>query len=185
MANANGQSILTNPLKSHDIKYSLDSGRIYHDGSDRETVWSEEITVKGAMWLRLNFQQLVLAANPRGGASSTLKITSLSDGSFQLLDSKSALQWRNTSAYFNGGSVRLELIAAPNGRMNQIVVDQIVVGEFDGVSVSQTICGSVDDRELSDDPRNGRTAPGGCTGWLFDDRNNCMMTAGHLSLIHI
>ena len=179
VANANGQSILTNPLKSHDIKYSLDSGRIYHDGSDRETVWSEEITVKGAMWLRLNFQQLVLAANPRGGASSTLKITSLSDGSFQLLDSKSALQWRNTSAYFNGGSVRLELIAAPNGRMNQIVVDQIVVGEFDGVSVSQTICGSVDDRELSDDPRNGRTAPGGCTGWLFDDRNNCMMTAGH------
>ena len=174
-----GQSPVTNPLEGHNEKYTLSSGKIYHEGDQHEVVWAEEVNVKGALWLRLNFKQIVLAGSPLGGPSSTLKITSLTDGSFQLLNAETALQWRNTSAYFNGGSLRLELIAAPNGRMNLISIDEVTVGDFASFNPAETICDSIDDRQLSDDPRAGRTAPGGCTGWLFNDRNNCMMTAGH------
>ena len=60
-----------------------------------------------------------------------------------------------------------------------VSVGAAIAGEPDQTDIAETICDDVDDRELSNDPRNGRTAPGGCTGWLFNDRNNCMMTAGH------
>ncbi|MEM9411245.1 MAG: trypsin-like peptidase domain-containing protein, partial [Planctomycetota bacterium] len=174
-----GQAILTNPLNSRKLKSNLSSGKIYHKGEESQLVWSEEISLENANWVRLQFKHLALAGDPQGGESSILKITSLEDGAFQTLNSKTAQQWRNTSAYFNGNAVRLELFAAANQRMNLIAVSEITAGIDEYVPFLETICDDIDDRQLSNDPRAGRTAPGGCTGWLFNDRSNCMLTAGH------
>ena len=170
---------VVNPLKSHDVKMPVTSNSIYHIGDRRETVWSETVVVDDAIWIRLKFDQLVLAGSPLGGASSTLKITSLQDGKFQLLNADTVQQWRNTSAYFNGNAVRLELIAEPNGRMNLVQIGSVVAGEPQGLDVNQTICDGNDDRQLSDDPRSARGEPIGCSCWQFNDRNNCFITAGH------
>ena len=168
-----------NTLVSEQVKTSIDSGRIFHNGEKSEVVWEEVVTVDDAKWMRLNFSQLALAGNPLGGPSSTLRITSMTDKAVQLLNAETATQWRNTSAYFNGNSVKLELLAAPNGRMNLIVIDDITSGLQVPPNVTETICDDVDDRVPSSDPRVGRTGPGGCTAWLFNDRANCMITAGH------
>ncbi len=167
------------PMPSHDVVFKLDSGSHFHIGNDRKIVWAETISFEGAHWLRLRFSHLVLAGNPLGGPSSTLRITSLQDGASQLLNDKSARQWRNTSAYFNGDTVKLELIACPNGRMNLVRLAAVTVGEANGGGPNSSICDSNDDRILSADPRVARTIPGGCTTWLFNDRNNCLLTAGH------
>ena len=177
---SNAQTVpLENTLVSEQVKTSIASGRIFHNGEKPEVVWEEFVTVDDAKWMRLNFSQLVLAGNPLGGPSSTLRITSMTDNAVQLLNAETATQWRNTSAYFNGNSVKLELLAAPNGRMNLVVIDDITSGQQVPPNVTETICDEVDDRIASSDPRVGRTAPGGCTAWLFDNRANCMITAGH------
>ena len=166
-------------LLSHVQKLDVESGILSHDGEEAKLIWEEIIEIDDAQWLRLKFDELDLGTNPLNGTSSTLRITSLQDGSFQLLNAKTAVEWRNTSAYFNGNAVRLELLAAPNGLTNSIKLAEATVGEPSRPDVTATICDDVDDRILFDDPRVGRTAPGGCTGWLFNNRNNCMLTAGH------
>ena len=179
-SNSNAQTVPPgNTLVSEQVKTSVTSGRIFHSGEKPEVVWEEIVTVDDAKWLRLNFSQLALAGNPLGGPSSTLRITSMTDNAVQLLNAETATQWRNTSAYFNGNSVKLELLAAPNGRMNLVVIGDITSGQQVPPNVTETICDGSDDRIASSDPRVGRTAPGGCTAWLFNDRANCMITAGH------
>lgn len=170
---------LVEELPRHDIPFALDSSPLFHVGEGEELIWSETIQVDGAYWLRLRFSHLMLAGSPLGGPSSTLRITSLEDGAYQILNSRTAREWRNTSAYFNGNAVRLELFACPNGRLNLVRVDQLTVGEASGPDGTGSICDDSDDRQLSEDPRVGRSIPGGCTLWLFDDRNNCLLTAGH------
>ena len=164
---------------SHEVELRADSDDIYNNGEKAEVVWEKTIKVRDAVWLRLYFDRLVLAHDVVGNTSSTLRITSLKDGAVQILDAESARQWSNSSAYFNGDGVKLELIAYPNGRLNRVSVDHADSGEIPSDEVARTICDVVDDRTLSDDVRVARTAPGGCTAWLFNDRQNCMLTAGH------
>lgn len=176
---ANSQTPSENELLSHAEQLDVKSGILHHQGETKEVIWEETIQIEDATWMRLKFKQLVLAGPPFGGESSTLRITSIQDGKFQLLNAKTALEWKNTSAYFNGNAVKIELMAAPNGRANLVIVEEATVGETSRPNVTATICDDNDDRILSNDPRVGRTAPGGCTGWLFNNRNNCMLTAGH------
>ena len=164
---------------SHEVELRADSDDIYNNGEKAEVVWEKTIKVRDAVWLRLYFDRLVLAHDVVGNTSSTLRITSLKDGAVQILDAESARQWSNSSAYFNGDGVKLELIAYPNGRLNRVSVDHADSGEIPSDEVARTICDVVDDRTLSDDVRVARTAPGGCTAWLFNNRQNCMLTAGH------
>ena len=164
---------------SHQERVEVDSKNIYHDGGRSQVVWEETIELPEAVWLRLYFDRLVLAHDVEGNTSSILRITSMEDGSVQTLDATAAKQWGNTSAYFNGKGVKLELIAHPNGRMNRVSVRQVDSGEVPPEEFARSICGAFDDRTLSSDPRVGRTLPGGCTAWLFNDRNNCFLTAGH------
>jgi hypothetical protein len=164
---------------SHEVQLDEDSGDIYHEGQRSEVVWEQTIKLREAVWLRLYFDRLVLAHDIVGNTSSTLRITSLKDGAVQILDARSARQWSNSSAYFNGNGVKLELIAYPNGRLNRLSVKYADSGEVPPLQIPRTICDEDDDRVLSADPRVGRTAPGGCTAWLFNDRQNCLLTAGH------
>ena len=164
---------------SHEVKLEVDSKDIYHEGKRSQVVWEETIRVRDAVWMRLYFDRLVLAHDVVGNTSSTLRITSLKDGAVQTLDATSAEQWSNSSAYFNGGGVKLELIAYPNGRLNRISVARADAGEVPPKQIARIICDTKDDRALSTDVRVGRTIPGGCTAWLFNDRENCLLTAGH------
>lgn len=166
-------------LESRNVESEITSGVIRNASDSSSVLWEQVVTVADAKWLRLSFDQLVLGENPLGGPSSLLRITSMEDGAVQILSAESARQWKNTSAYFNGDAVRLELFAAPNDRMNLVSVNQIVAGEQVNAIFPRSICDVQDDRILATDARIGRTAPGGCTAWLFDDRTNCMLTAGH------
>src|SRR5690606_15713401 len=84
---------------------------------------------------------------------------------------------RNTSAYFNGDAVLLEVLAFPNTGDSLVRMSEVTAGlppiEPD------SICGPTDDRALSEDPRAGRLMPVGCSGWLINDCSHCFLTAGH------
>lgn len=171
------QDTQTAPLASREVAIQVDSGPIVHRDGKAEVVFSTVVRVPDATWLRLNFDQAVLAGDPSRGTASHLIITSLLDGAYQYLDSNHVRQWRNSSAYFNGDAVKIELIAVPGLGTNRIIMSDVTAGIRD--EQMESICDSVDDRQLSSDPRAARAVPIGCTAWLFNDAAHCFMTAGH------
>ena len=87
-------------------------------------------------------------------------------------------QWQRSSAYFNGDTVEVEVLAYP-GTGARVVTRALDLGQVP--ADTETICGPADNRELSFDPRSARLLPIGCTGWIIDDCGNCFLTAGHCS----
>ncbi len=172
-------SAQSNPIPSHDVDVNFDSGILFNLGTEPEVVWNDVIEIENGQWLRLQFGDMDLGFDPMTGRGSVLRIVSMLDGAEQTLDTKSARQWANTSAYFNGDAVAIELLAYPNGMPNRVVVDVVVVGEIPNPDLITTICDGLDDRLPSDDVRAGRGLPAGCTSWLFNDKNHTMLTAGH------
>lgn len=127
------------------------------------------VEVPGATWLRLYFENVNL------GRDSYVKLTSLQDGAVQILDAKKMAEWGNSSAYFNGDRVKIEVVSSKGDRDISISVKEVDAGELEVSTYSQ--CGSVDDRIPSTDPAIGRIVPVGCTGWII--KNGKMVTAGH------
>ncbi len=149
------------------------------DGQNQiqEVIWSEVVRVEDAAWLRLEFDQVDLASATSNSRESYLRITSLLDGYEQYLDFEALQVWGNTTAYFNGNAVRVEIMASPNSNK----MDRVVIG---GVQASPSvnpasICFSTDDRVPSDDPRDARLMPIGCSAWLFSDHGSTFLTAAH------
>jgi V8-like Glu-specific endopeptidase len=126
--------------------------------------------------IRLYFDTAVLGA--AGSEPTVLRITSLYDGASQTLNARHLRQWQDTSAYFNGHRLRLEIIADADAAPSRVALSQAVVGTGPAPQ-PRTICGPEDDRVLSLDPRMGRIAPTICTAWLIDDAAHCFLTAGH------
>lgn len=159
----------------------IDSGPVENIGRSNDAVFAETIRVPDASWIRLKFDEVRLSGNEADGTGSFLVITSLLDGYFQILYASHVRQWQNTSAYFNGDAVRIELFATPRTGENRIVIRETIAGEpvFEEDANERSICGTVDDRVLSNDPRVGRAMPVTCTAWLFNDENKCLLTAGH------
>jgi len=142
-------------------------------------VWSTVVTVPAAAWVRLEYAGILLAGHRAPGRDgSYLRITSLRDGQFQTQHLVHVEEWRDTSAYFNGDSVLVELWACPGTGPNQLTIGAVLAGPALPAGTDD-ICGPTDDRVLSTDPRIGRLDPVGCTGWLIDDCNKCFLTAGH------
>jgi V8-like Glu-specific endopeptidase len=169
------------PLESRQVEFThLDSGWVANDGPRADVVAAFHVISLGADWMRLSFSELALAGDPALGNASTIKISSERDGYFQLLNPVSAAQWGNTSAYFNGDTLLVELIAHPGTGLNRVKVGNATVGETlePWSNIQKTICGT-DDRVLSNDPFNARLMPVGCTAWLLDDVCGCFGTAGH------
>lgn len=158
------------------VAYELDSGLIVTQGSARSVAASYTVQIDGAEWLRLYFDELELGGELLDGRGSVLRITSHLDGQVQELNAAHAAQWQNSTAYFNGSAVQVELIADP-GTRNHIRLRSADMGL--AYTPEETICGALDDRVLSSDPRAGRLLPIGCTGWLIDDCQRCALTAGH------
>ncbi len=167
------------PLASREFFDAVDSGRVRNDGpvgGGAALVFSTVVAAEDSDWLRLQFETVRLAGSREAGNASYLRITSLTDGAHQILDSVSVVQWQLTSAYFNGDAVQIDLYAHPGTGDNHVAL----TGGVASLAVStRSICGTTDDRVLSFDDRSARVLPIGCTGWTISDCNHCMLTAGH------
>ena len=148
------------------IEYSYDS--------DAVSSASTTVAYAGAPWIQLDLTSTELGNNAK------LVITG-SSGS-QELDATGLASSNGFSAVFDGDSVDVELITPGNrvrgNRANnsRVVVSALKVGLCGEKkpTTGQSICGNVDDRVPSDDPRQGRI--GGCTGWLVSE--NVFIQAG-------
>lgn len=166
------------PLPHRVVDYRLDSGPVVHHGEQPASIYRQEILVEDAVWLRLFFSRAELGSDPVSGAGTTLRVTSLADGSVQDHTPLTLAQWRGSTAFFNGDRVRVELIADPGAPPSRLVLARLMVGEASGDELD-SICGPDDDRTLSDSARTARVAPINCTGWMIDDDNHCFLSAGH------
>lgn len=142
-------------------------------------VWSTVVTVPNAAWLRLEYRGVLLSgAREPGSDGSFLRITSLLDNQFQTQHLLHVEQWQQTSAYFNGDTVLVELLACPGTGQSRLTIGAATAGPV-LPNGNDTICGPTDDRVLSNDPRVARNQPTGCTSWMINDCNHCFLTAGH------
>lgn len=178
-AAALGQSA---PWPSRVVAYRVDSGPVESALSpvEREVVYSTVVFVPGAQWLRLLLGEVHLAGDPAGNGSYLL-VTSLADGDAQILNAEHLDQWRNTSAYFNGDAVLVELVSYGGTGASVLVLDGVLAGEASGQVVAD-LCGS-DDRVLSNDPRVARHPGAGCTAFMINDVNSQFLTAGHCGAV--
>ena len=160
----------TAPLFYRMQPYALDTGSHSNRADAAERVdYTTIVKVPGAAWVRLTFSEAAL------GQHSYLRITSLADGRQQRLDAPTLAQWKNTSAYFNGEAVKIELHVAPADAKVFARATAVMVGGT--VGEPETQCGAVDDRVSSNDPRSARLLTIGCTAWLIGDGR--FVTAGH------
>jgi hypothetical protein len=157
----------------HKEAYSVNFG--VHDGLIGEN-WitiREVVRIPGVPWLQLHFSDYNL------GMRSYFTMTSGKDGAQQHVDTSSIRYCRNSSAFFNGDTVTMDLHVAPGDRDIFLSIEEITVGEWVGDQNgrgSKSLCDQ-DDRVSSDDPRVGRLVPIGCTGWITS--NGAHLTAGH------
>ncbi|MEC7726530.1 MAG: choice-of-anchor J domain-containing protein [Planctomycetota bacterium] len=163
----------------------VDSGLVQNNSTSPasvgipQVVWSTVVTVPKASWLRLEYAGVLLSGSrDRGSDGSFLRITSLQDGAVQTQHLRHVGEWQDTSAYFNGDSVMVELLAHAGTGDNRLVLKAAQVGP-EKVGDPDSICGANDDRVLSNDPRVARNQPTGCTSWMINDCNHCFLTAGH------
>jgi len=145
----------------------------------QEPVWSTVVRVEDADWLRLEFGDVDLSSATGDARESYLRVTSLLDGHEQYLDYEALQVWGNTTAYFNGNAVRVEIMASAGS----VSADRVQISGVQASApvASASICFSVDDRVLSSDPRDARLMPIGCSAWMFSQHGNTFLTAGHCS----
>jgi Trypsin-like peptidase domain len=169
-----------------EIEKQIDSGSVQMTSDSaiglrapHVSAWETVVDAPNADWVRVRFGEVILAHSTERVRESYLRITSLEDGYEQYLDIDSLREWNNTTAYFNGGAVRVELMVSPNasGQINRVEV--VGVQASKPSTTDRSICFGVDDRELSFDDRDARLMPIGCTAWLFGDQGSCMLTAAH------
>lgn len=179
-------------LNYETVDYNLHSG--VHTARENQvstsSVYNRIIHEEEAQWLRLYFDNYEL------GDNSYLMIRAEQDESWQKLDSESLSHGQGSSAYFNGGSVNVELYIHPdekrqiyfeltelkigkstNENMNNENsgleslfsdnIDECTVGENDS---------TCDNRTFSDRKAVGRI-DGACTGFISS--HGAIITAAH------
>ena len=101
------------PPPSRMIDYVLDSGEVSNDGATPDVVYSETVFLGGARWLRLHFDEIVLAGDVFSRQGAFLRLTAHGDGAIQELNAIHCRQWQNRSCYFNGDAIQVEIYAWP------------------------------------------------------------------------
>ncbi len=171
----------SHPLEEAEVALAVDSGDIAPPAIERSVIYRQSVHIPNAAWIRLRFAQASLGVPPRGGQPTLLRITSAFDGGEQVLDAQSLREWSHTSAYFNGDTLTLEIIADPGAGFSHLAIEHAWVGI--GVVVEpMTVCNPNDGRVLSGEPACGRLMPAGCTAFIIDDAAHCLLTAGHCSI---
>ena len=165
------------PPPTLSVPYVVDTGWIRNDTPQERVIISFAVHNEHAEWLRLYFDDVDLGGDVLNGTGAILRITSYEDADVQEMNASHVHQWEQTTAYFNGHTVQVEVIAPPGigARLKTRALDAGLAHPDD-----PTICGA-DNRVFSADPRVARLLPVGCTGWMIDDCDHCMLTAGHCS----
>ena len=174
-----GAAAQSSPPPSTHLPWSKDSGFIANTTAQTQVVISFPIYVEGADWLRLEFEDVQLGGNVYAGNGAFLRLTSTFDGAVQELNAIHVEQWQRTSAYFNGDTVMVEVVAPPGAGQNRVLMKSVTASLPPGPGAPESQCGPTDDRVASSDPRAGRLLNIGCTAWLIDDCSGCFITAGH------
>lgn len=144
--------------------------------TDEETVvYSEVVHTPDAAWTRLFFSELTLEGDSR------IRFTSLFDGDVQELDAEEAAMWSNSSAFFNGDAVLVELIAAPGTQNNLVTLESVQVDLIDANDTTTSFCGICGDdtRVPSNELWAGRLLYGGVCSAAVYNPDSCIVTAGH------
>ena len=180
LASADTQEpIFDMPFIWSQAKVGASSG-LHRSVPDQEKLaWYSIVQAPQGSWLRLEFgaDTKLAVASDNSQTDSFIRITSLEDGAEQVLTAESLAQWNNTSAYFNGNAVIVELISGQNTSLNTLTIKTTQVGADSVILKSQ--CGMIDDRIASIDPRVCRITSVGCTGWMINDANHMFLSAGH------
>jgi V8-like Glu-specific endopeptidase len=168
------------PLEQVDAVVQFDSGEVRSALRHRGVIYAEQVQIDGVPWVRLQFDDAILGQPGPNGSPTLLRLTSMLDGAQQLMNATHLEQWSYTSAYFNGDTVLVEIIADPDAAPSRVSMKQAWAGVmYSGDGGISSICFGTDDRQLSNDPAQGRLVSVGCTAWLFNDANRCFLTAGH------
>ena len=130
-----------------------------------QVVWSTVVSIDGVSWLRLNYESVLLSGSPNpNGDGSFLRMTSMRDGAVMTQHMRHVDEWQNTSAYFNGDAVLVEVLAQPGTGANRLIIKGAIAGPINQKE-TDSICGTVDDRQPSSDDRCARVMPIGCSAW--------------------
>ncbi len=156
---------------------TVDSGFARSQADTWEVVLAIPVEARGAESLRVHLNEIELAGSAAAGTESMVRVTSLRDGFVQHHTRSTLEQWGGYTAFFNGDSVLIEVIAHPGTGRNRFVVDE-VEAQLEPLFPA-SICGNEDDRVPSDDARVARTQPSTCTAWLTDMASRGALTAGH------
>jgi V8-like Glu-specific endopeptidase len=174
---AGGLAAQVGPWPEHIENVLVASGPIANPLPIEVVAWQGFVTLPANIpWLRLQYAKATL------DVGSHLRIVSLRDGEVMTQHHEHVQQWGGTSAYFNGNSVLVELVAGPGTVGNEIQITSVLAGDADW-SDPETICGTTDDRVPSTDARAGRLA-NGCSGWLIDRPTGAANDRLHLSAGH-
>lgn len=167
------------------------------DPLGREVVYTYTVHVPLAAWVRVDFGPVDLGAAPDGGAPTIIRLTSLTDNAQQRLEAHHVEQWRHMSAFFNGDTVLVEVLADPRAGVGRVVIDRALAQRRTSIAPANpgsgagadSICDGSDDRELSNDPRVARGWSAGgsanCTAWIIDDCMKCVLAAGHCGFVQV
>ncbi len=171
-----GQDLIPPPPMAVLEPVVLQSGLHTNPTSAPATVFSQLVLFPGASSLRLLFSSLDL------GPSDSLRVSSPLTGEVHLLDASERAKWQDTSGFFNGDRLQVELILGPGSTGSFTMTEALVGRDPFG---QETICGA-DDRVNSTDFKSmrfstlaaGVAASAGCTIWLAST-NDCALSAGH------
>ncbi|MCH2133385.1 MAG: hypothetical protein MK116_06520 [Phycisphaerales bacterium] len=151
---------------------NIQTGRSINMSPKPKVVWEDVLRVDNVAWLRLYF------ANVHLEGDSFIRVTSLHDGEVQELNADTVAMWSDTTAYFNGNALKIELVAGSFTIDNEFQITEYayeigVADRGDGCG----ICGN-DDRAPSSDNNFARLFPVGCSATVHNE-DSCMVTAGH------
>ncbi len=153
----------------------IDTGRLDNAGDDFALVFDDVIQKQGAAWLRLYFSDVVMPAG------SFVRVTSTFDNETQDLDAQALSEWSDTTAYFNGDTLIIELWAAPHTVGNRLAVEKVgfEIGDIHGPG-SAGECGicNGDNRTPSTEEWSCRLMPVGCSATVYNTES-CLVSAGH------
>ena len=110
------------------VPYEHDSGWFENTSLDADVVLSFPVHLEGASWMRLYFEEISLSGELSAGTGAILRMTALEDGGIQEMNAAHVGQWQNSSAYFNGDTVLVEVLAFPGSGWNRVAMRSIDMG---------------------------------------------------------
>ena len=162
------------------FRTDIDSGVVSNIGSVPSVVFSTIVASDDASWIQVSFDEAKLGGSRANGNATLVRMTSLTDGAVQTLDSTTIEQWHMHSAFFNGDAVLVEVIAFPGTGPNRLRIRGGIAGE--PLASQRSICGGVDDRVPITDQRVARALPSvSCSAFMINDCHHCFVSNSNCS----